>query len=356
MINTKERSQKAKGSGYAMNSKVLRTCSINLSDGGSRRRRRRFPSRVVRTSRDLSLLSDYEGTSISPNMSSSRFCQSKESVEQYIPNVKPNVRYSAAFVPPQRLEVDEKQSNIDCEYFTLKPVFRHLPSCPDLSWNLKAATRTAILLPRESRLKQRVSFSPRKQVFGSFVSSTSRTGWSNGMTSMEDDDDILPPYHKMVPQMFYRFAGISPFSNSNQLQSRADFKQLMTCLDMQQFFEDCLTLFPKPKLNKTNLGYITFDMFYDLFSCKFAQIILEVRWQYETLCSAILTMECLDKKKLNRIGFPQFLRLYRALYGSDISVEKVNSEFNKYDLDNIGFLTIVNIFNFCVEEDLDIDE
>jgi hypothetical protein len=358
MIRTKEHSdsEKVKRTGCAMNSKYLKTSTMNLPEGSSRRRRRRFASRVIRISRGISLSIDNEETSITSSWSSSRVFKPKESVEWSITNVKSNVRYSAASVPVRGFEVDEEQSKIDCDYFTLKPIFRHLPTCPELTRNLKAATLSSIVLPRESRSKQRVSFSSRKQRLGSFVSSSSQSRWSKELLSIEDDNDALPPYLQILPQMFYRFAGISQYSNSNLLQSKEDFKQLMTCLGMQQFLEDCMTWFPKPKSIKTNLGYITFDMFCDLFSCKFAQTIIETRWQYEPLCSAIQIMEYLDEKKFNRVEFPQFLHLYRGLYGSDISVENVYSEFNKYDLDGIGLLTVVSIFNFCVDEDPQMDQ
>lgn len=211
-----------------------------------------------------------------------------------------------------------------------------------------SATRS---LQIDDSLKYRHSNSPLKSLFEGVQTCSSLDEWSDAIVCTEEDDDTLPPYYQIVPQMFYRFAGISHYSNSNQLQSKDDFKTLMECLGMEEFLEAFLIWFPKPKLIKTNLGYITFNMFCDVFSCKFAQTILEGRWQYETLCSAIMTMKCLDKKKMNRIEFPQFLKLYRALHDSHIAVEKVNTVFNNYDLDGVGLLTIANIFKFCSEED-----
>jgi len=66
-------------------------------------------------------------------------------------------------------------------------------------------------------------------------------------------------------------------------------------------------------------------------------------------------MNCLDKKRLNRIDFPQFLRLYRGLYDSKLPVGSVLSTFNKYD-NGSGMLTIVDIFKFCCDEDRDLEE
>jgi len=165
------------------------------------------------------------------------------------------------------------------------------------------------------------------------------------------DDDTLPPYFQIVPEMFYRFAGISQYSDSTTLQSREDFKKLLKCLAMDSLSEEFLVWFPKPKLVKPGKGYISIDMFCELFSCKFAQTILESRWQYEILCSAILTMKCLDTSRLNRITFMQFSQLYRSLNDKEIEDKDVRTIFEKYDTEGIGQLNIVNIFKFCADED-----
>lgn len=167
------------------------------------------------------------------------------------------------------------------------------------------------------------------------------------------DDETLPPYYQIVPEMFYRFAGISEYSDSTTLQSRGDFNKLLKCLAMDSLLDEFLVWFPKPKLVKPGRGYISLDMFCELFSCKFAQTILESRWQYETLCSAILTMKCLDKSRQNRVTFTQFSQLYRSLNGDDVETEDIRTVFEKYDTDGIGQLTIVNIFDFCADEEED---
>jgi len=169
--------------------------------------------------------------------------------------------------------------------------------------------------------------------------------------SIEEDDETLPPYYQIIPELFYKFAGISQYSDSNQLLSEKDFKELLKCLGLEALFEDFLVWFPKPKLKKIGQGYISFDMFCDMFSCKFAQVILESRCEYETLCSAILTMKCLDKKNVNRIGFQQFFELCHSLYGGSKTGGDIKKLFEKYDTNGVGLLTIVNVFNFCCDED-----
>jgi len=169
--------------------------------------------------------------------------------------------------------------------------------------------------------------------------------------STEEDDNTLPPYYQIVPEMFFKFAGISPYSDSNLLQSKNDFNELLKCLGLESLREEFLLWFPEPKLVKAGKGYITFDMFCDMFSCKFAQTILEAKWQYETLCSAILTMKCLDKDKVNRIRFQQFYELCNSLYDGAKSRDDIEKLFKKYDTDGVGLLTVVNIYNFCCDEE-----
>jgi len=357
MTSVKGPSEKAKNSSYAMNSKLqyLRSSLINVRDDG--RRRRRATSRVVRISRGISLATDNNEQSMSSEWSVSRRIRPSGLAERPVMKSLPIERCGAISAPVRGLPGEVKQISLDCEYFTLKPLYRHLPSCPDLTPGIKAAARSSFVSPLENSDQKTIPASSRQRPESSqsYSSVTLQSDWSDDIQCTEEDDDTLPPYHKMIPQMFYRFAGISQYSNSNQLQSSNDFKLLITCLGLEQFFEDFLVWFPKPKLVKTNHGYITFDMFCDLFTGKFAQTILESRWQYETLCSAIITMKCLDKNKSNRVEFPQFLRLYRALYGRDLTTEKVSTVFNKYDLDGVGLLTILNIFNFCSDEDLDLE-
>lgn len=355
MTSVKGSSEKAKK--YAMNSKLLflRSSVMNISRRDCGRRRRRAPSRVVKISRGISLSTDINEQSFSSE-SASRRTRPIELAKRTIRKSWPNVRCNAISAPVRGLGEEKQIVSLDCEYFTLKPLYHNLPSCPELNLGIESAARSSFVSPLENSSKQKTSLaSSHPESTQSYSSLTLQSDWSDDIQCTEEDDDTLPPYYKMVPQMFYRFAGISQYSNSSQLQSRNDFKQLIECLGLEQFLEDFLLWFPKPKMIKTNLGYITFDMFCDLFSCKFAQTILESRWQYETLCSAIITMKCLDKNKSNRIELPQFSRLYRALYGKELKVGKVRDIFNKYDLDGIGLLTIVNMFNFCSEEDLDLE-
>jgi len=359
MTSIKLPSGKVKRKEQAMNSNILylRTSTLNLSEGDSCRRKRRATSRIVQCSRGISLSTDFEGPSVTSEWSYTQMYQSKDFGEQNKALAKQVARYSAASAPINRgIQIEEKQSTIDCEYFTLQPLYPNLPSCPDLSVQMQSSTRSS-LLHIETSPKQLKSISLPKppESVQTYSSNSFNYEYSDELLCTEEDEDTLPPYYHIVPQMFYTFAGISHYSNSNQLQSKNDFKQLMNCLGMEEFLDSFLIWFPKPKLVKTNFGYITLNMFCDVFSCKFAQTILEARWQYETLCTAIMTMKCLDKKKLNRIEFHQFSKLYRALHERDISVEKVTNAFNRYDLDGVGLLTVANIFKFCCEEDVDLD-
>jgi len=167
----------------------------------------------------------------------------------------------------------------------------------------------------------------------------------------EEDENTLPPYHRIVPELFYKFAGISNYADSTQLQSQEDFEKLLTCIGLERYLNDFLVWYPRPALVKTGKGYIDFNMHCDLFSCKFAQSVLEAQWEYEILCTAILTLKNLDKSQTNRLSFPQFQVLYRSLRDDDMTEDDVRNVFEKYDSNGIGLLTIVDLFNFCRDEE-----
>jgi len=322
---------------------VTGNTAIKIPDVDAPRRRRRAKSRAFRTSRDIyrsinnteSIFSDWSSSNVSRSIDLSIESVSKSNGAG---------RSRLAQVPGGH------EGTLECDYFSLEPLVTHRGTCVDQNEEVASSPRSCSLplADIDSRPNLGTSQTPSKSV-------QNYSDWSDELQSTEDDYDTLPPYHEIVPQMFYRFCGISHGSNSRQLQSNDDFRQLLKCLGMKDFIWDFLGWFPKAAATKSNCGYISLKMFTDLFSGKFAQTFLEERWEYGTLCSAILTMNCLDKKKLNCIEFPQFLRLYRGLYESEISVGNVSAVFNKYDKDRTGILTIVDIFNFCCDEDLSLE-
>jgi len=349
-----------------------------------KRKKRRVKSRIVNHSRTVSLsfLNEKLRTSDYPKTRSPRKSirirkepgesESKRTTHNNLSLPKRNAEWSTLSAPLWREDYrqERKQSVEDCDFFTLDPILPYMHSCPDLTQGYEAASaRGSYSDARYSHSHDQSEELHNQSIFstnntwnpsqtGSFISLNEVSTMNEYSESLfdiqctEEDYDTLPPYYQIIPQMFYRFAGISEYSNSNQLQSREDFEKLIKCLGMEPFLDDFLAWFPRPMLIKTGNGYISFDLFCDLFSCKFAQSILEGRWQYETLCSAILTMKCLEKNNCNRIVFQEFLRLYRSLHGSRVKTKYVRNIFNKYDSDGIGFLTIVNIFNFCSDEEM----
>jgi len=167
----------------------------------------------------------------------------------------------------------------------------------------------------------------------------------------EEEKHLLPPYFDMVPQMFYRFAGVSEYSNSNTKMSKKDFEKLLKCLSLEHLLDEFLHVMPTFTENSVGDGIISIEMFSDLFSTDFAQVLIESRLEYESLCSALLTMKCLDTGGLNRILFEQFKILYESLHGKKVSEDEAKAKFDHYDTGGIGFLTIVGIFKFCLDEE-----
>jgi len=364
-----------------------------ISGEQSFRRKRRVKSRIVNKSRSLGTNSEksFSANSLAINsiMKSHLLKELQEKEVTEIPedeefsfekdnnkDAKPQLQTRSISAPLHLMWSEEKvkEPPVECEYFTLAPELLHTPSCPPLESVKSNGTVNPFKLTRNwyEQLKKRsfrinsskgkssssvyISAAEHSQVMSytdlDFILECADQGMDIACT--DEEDETLPPYYQIIPEMFYRFAGISEYSDSILKQSRQDFEQLLKCLGIESFLEEFLLWFPKPKLVKTGKGYISFDMFCDLFSCKFAQTILEVRWQYEALCSAILTMKYLDQQNTNRINFHQFSSLYRTLYGEHIKTRHIRKAYNKY-ANGIGLLTIVGIFKFCCDEEGSVD-
>jgi len=334
------------------------------------RRRRRKRSRVVNKSRNVAVSNTDQGGSFSelPNEKGTQKAELPKKpgyndlstivIDDYIESRKYSRSISASAAAMNYGEMEEKLANARGSGTALSNPLglfehrgkqtKHLSSS---SINLNFAEQVCRRVDG-SNLSEIVPRSEMDILETSYYDLESKLDLSvTDIVITDADDDTLPPYFQIVPEMFYRFAGISEYSDSTTLQSREDFEKLLKCLAMDSFSEEFLVWFPKPKLVKPGRGYISIDMFCELFSCKFAQTILEARWQYEILCSAILTMKCLDTSRLNRITFMQFSQLYRSLNDKEIEDKDVRIVFEKYDTDGIGQLNIVNIFKFCADED-----
>jgi len=344
-----------------------------LAAAEPQRRRRRVKSRIVNKSRNVAVLFKDEGVSLDDFSKGNDMQREELSKKQryddlaaafdddlpdrrkYSHSISASLQWKVANDVEEKIFHESSGSVLRNKFesfdLTENPISEH-PSEGSIKLNFHSLRRRRMDGSNFSENVPRSEFDILET--SSFNETDMKVEYSQDVVDIvctDEDDETLPPYYQIVPQMFYRFAGISQYSNSTTLQSRADFEKLLKCLAMESLLEEFLVWFPKPKLIKAGCGYISIDMFCELFSCKFAQTILEARWQYETLCSAILTMKCLDKHKLNRIEFVQFLQLYRSLKGQDTKEQDVRKVFDKYDLDGIGQLNIVNIFNFCNDEE-----
>merc|ERR1719499_1923657 len=157
----------------------------------------------------------------------------------------------------------------------------------------------------------------------------------------------------MVPEMFYRFCGISKMSDSNTRMSKSDFETLLKCLSLDPLVDEFLKWFPKPPyVNLDHQPYISIDKFSEFMGGQFAQCVVESRAEYETLTSALLTMRCLDTKGTGRLDYQQFYPLYESLHGPD--EEGAKRKYKEYTaFDKNGFLNIYGIYMLCSEEEVD---
>jgi len=247
--------------------KILSSTMVRLSDVDAPMSRR-VKSRILRISRQILSPTDISESDIFDWTSSP------------MPTREMNLASDLAsfpdgYVRSRRMQVDggheeDQKQTQECEYFSLRPVDTHRASSADLDEELEYGNGSCSLSLTDKHERESIGISQASS--GSVETCSDR---SEEVFHIEDTSDILPPYHEMIWQMFYRFCGISPCSTSRQLQSRDDFEQLLKCLGMEDFFGDFVVWFPKPTTMENNRGYISLKMFFDLFSGKFAQTILE---------------------------------------------------------------------------------
>jgi hypothetical protein len=353
--------------------KYLKPLSMHLSEAEPQRRRRRKKSRIVNSSRNVLVMLNEQGVTFSEIAKSegpqkTELPSNNKSYDDlstiFLDDCLENAKYSSFSLNRKDSNGAQEKLVNKCANGSILPYLQETRGIGQTRSGSQRQSDCSINLNFSGRRKRNDSnFSenaPRSEFdvleTSSYYDLDSKLEYSQDGTEIvctDQDEETLPPYHQIVPEMFYRFAGISQYSDSTTKQSKGDFEKLLKCLAMESLLEEFLVWFPKPKLIKPGNGYISFDMFREIFFCKFAQTILEARWQYETLCTAILTMKCLDKHKLNRIEFVQFLQLYQSLYGNEVKVKDVRTVFDKYDADGIGQLTIFDMFNFCADEDAD---
>jgi len=164
-------------------------------------------------------------------------------------------------------------------------------------------------------------------------------------SSMDDVEDWT--YEDVLRSAFYRFAGVSPYSNTNLKMSKADLDMLLVCLNLQQH---CDRLYDS--LATDRHGLFSIEDFMDCFLNPDTFSFITTTTEYQFLVVTLMTMKNIDPSYSKRISNEDFHSLLEAFIDDRDEAEEI---FQKYDTDGTGLLHVANLFcflrDFCVLED-----
>jgi len=154
-------------------------------------------------------------------------------------------------------------------------------------------------------------------------------------------------YEDVLRSAFYRFAGVSPYSNSNLKMSKADLDMLLVCLNLQQH---CNRLYDN--LATDRHGLFSIEDFMDFFLNSETFSLISTTTEYKFLVVTLMTMKNIDPSYSKRISNEDFHSLLETFIDDQDEAEEI---FQKYDTDGTGLLHVANLFcfliDFCVLED-----
>jgi len=159
-------------------------------------------------------------------------------------------------------------------------------------------------------------------------------------------------YQDVLRNAFYRFAGVSPYSNTNLEMSKVNLKLLLHCMELEEHLDIIYG-----SLATDSLGLFSIEDFMDVFlnteTC--SRIIKTV--QYKFLVVTLMTMKNIDPSYTNRISKEAFYSLLENFFDDQEEAEKI---FKEYDKDGGGVLHVANIYwflrDYCDLEDDEEDE
>jgi len=164
-------------------------------------------------------------------------------------------------------------------------------------------------------------------------------------SSMDGVEDWT--YEDVLRSAFYRFAGVSPYSNTNLKMSKADLDMLLVCLNLQQH---CNRLYEN--LSTDRLGLFSIEDFMDIFLNPETFSLISTTTEYKFLVVTLMTMKNIDPSYSKRISNEDFHSLLETFIDDQDEAEEI---FQKYDTDGTGLLHVANLFcflrDFCVLED-----
>lgn len=144
-------------------------------------------------------------------------------------------------------------------------------------------------------------------------------------------------YEDVLASLFYRFAGVSPYSDTNLRMSTADLEILLTCLHLEKHCENLSS-----RMESDGSGLISIGEFVSACSEMDIRTLITNTYEYEFLVVTLMTMKEIDPTQSKRISRDDFYSLVDTFFDDD-DAEQI---FLKYDTDGVGQLHVANLFLF----------
>lgn len=145
-------------------------------------------------------------------------------------------------------------------------------------------------------------------------------------------------YKDVLRCSFYRFAGVSPYSNTNLRMSKADLDIFLECLDLKKH---CDSLYSSVETDAN--GLFSIGDFMDVFLNGDTCNLITATTNYKFLVVTLMSMKNIDPSYSKRIGYLDFITMLSDFFTENDEPEEI---FAEYDTDGVGFMHVANLFCF----------
>jgi len=160
-------------------------------------------------------------------------------------------------------------------------------------------------------------------------------------------------YNDVLRSAFYRFAGVSPYSNTNLKMSEPDLNIFLECLGLEKHCDDLYS-----SLETDINGLIFIGDFMDVFLNSETCNLITNTNEYRFLVVTLIEMKNFDPSYSKRVSYCDFLNMLSDFFTEEDSPEEI---FAEYDTDGVGFMHVANLFCFFHDffdfnDDQEVDE
>jgi len=149
------------------------------------------------------------------------------------------------------------------------------------------------------------------------------------------------PYKDVLRCAFYRFAGVSPYSDTNLRMSKPDLSILLECLGLERYCDNLYS-----SLGTDSDGLFAIGDFMDVFLNSETCSLITSSINYKFLVVTLITMKNFDPSYSKRVGYEDFLEMLSGFFTEDDDPQSI---FIEYDTDGVGFLHVANLFCFLLD-------